>query len=92
MENNGMRTTIDMAGRVVIPAAVRDRMGLPPGTDAHIAVIRGSRSQGGVMVRKAAVAALLTTFVLAALVVVRAQAPAAQWDREPRRRPGISIA
>jgi hypothetical protein len=30
------------------------------------------------MVRKAAVAALLTTFVLAALVVVRAQAPAAQ--------------
>lgn len=30
------------------------------------------------MVRKAAVAALLTTFVLAALVVVRAQAPTAQ--------------
>ena len=30
------------------------------------------------MVRKAAVAALLTTFVLTALVVVRAQAPAAQ--------------
>ena len=30
------------------------------------------------MVRKAAVAALLTTFVLTALVVVRAQAPTSQ--------------
>lgn len=27
-----MRTTIDKAGRVVIPAAIRERMGLGPGT------------------------------------------------------------
>ena len=33
-----MRTTIDKAGRVVIPAAVRDRMGLTPGTELEIAV------------------------------------------------------
>jgi len=29
---NGMMTTIDKAGRVVIPAAVRERLGLLPGT------------------------------------------------------------
>ena len=27
-----MRTTIDKAGRVVVPAPVRDRLGLTPGT------------------------------------------------------------
>jgi AbrB family looped-hinge helix DNA binding protein len=31
-----MRTTIDKAGRVVIPAAVRDRAGLSPGTELEI--------------------------------------------------------
>lgn len=31
-----MRTTIDKAGRVVIPAAVRDRAGLTPGTALEI--------------------------------------------------------
>jgi AbrB family looped-hinge helix DNA binding protein len=31
-----MRTTIDKAGRVVIPAAVRDRAGLKPGTELEI--------------------------------------------------------
>lgn len=31
-----MRTTIDKAGRVVIPAAVRDRAGLTPGTELEI--------------------------------------------------------
>jgi AbrB family looped-hinge helix DNA binding protein len=33
-----MRTTIDKAGRVVIPAAIRERMGLLPGTELKISV------------------------------------------------------
>jgi AbrB family looped-hinge helix DNA binding protein len=31
-----MRTTIDKAGRLVIPAAIRDRAGLSPGTTIEI--------------------------------------------------------
>jgi AbrB family looped-hinge helix DNA binding protein len=31
-----MRTTIDKAGRVVIPAAIRDRAGLAPGAELEI--------------------------------------------------------
>ena len=33
-----MRTTIDKAGRVVIPAPIRDRAGLTPGTELEITV------------------------------------------------------
>ena len=33
-----MRTTIDKAGRVVIPSAVRERAGLTPGTALQITV------------------------------------------------------
>jgi AbrB family looped-hinge helix DNA binding protein len=33
-----MRTTIDKAGRVVIPAAIRDRAGLSAGTELEISV------------------------------------------------------
>lgn len=33
-----MRTTIDKAGRVVIPASVRDRLGLGPGTAIEVTV------------------------------------------------------
>jgi AbrB family looped-hinge helix DNA binding protein len=33
-----MRTTIDKAGRVVIPAGVRERAGLTPGTELAITV------------------------------------------------------
>ena len=33
-----MRTTIDKAGRVVIPAAVRTRAGLAPGTALDVSV------------------------------------------------------
>jgi AbrB family looped-hinge helix DNA binding protein len=33
-----MRTTIDKAGRVVIPAAARERAGLVPGTELRIIV------------------------------------------------------
>jgi len=31
-----MKTTIDKAGRVVIPAALRDRAGLRPGTEIDV--------------------------------------------------------
>ena len=31
-----MRTTIDKAGRVVIPAAIRDRAGLKPGAELEV--------------------------------------------------------
>jgi AbrB family looped-hinge helix DNA binding protein len=31
-----MKTTIDRAGRVVIPAAVRQRIGLDPGTELDV--------------------------------------------------------
>ena len=33
-----MRTTIDKAGRVVIPAAARERAGFTPGTELEITV------------------------------------------------------
>ena len=33
-----MRTTIDKAGRVVIPAAIRERGGLAPGTELEITI------------------------------------------------------
>ena len=33
-----MRTTIDKAGRVVIPAAARERAGLAPGTELRVSV------------------------------------------------------
>ena len=33
---DGMRTTIDKAGRVVIPAAIRLRAGLRPGTELEV--------------------------------------------------------
>ena len=35
---NTMRTTIDKAGRLVIPAAARDRLGLAPGTTLEVSV------------------------------------------------------
>jgi len=33
-----MRTTIDKAGRVVIPAPIRERMGLTPGAELQVTV------------------------------------------------------
>ena len=33
-----MKTTIDKAGRVVIPAAIRDRAGLKPGAELEVIV------------------------------------------------------
>lgn len=37
-QSNTMRTTIDKAGRVVIPASVRERSGFAPGTELEISV------------------------------------------------------
>ena len=37
-----MRTTIDKAGRVVIPAAVRAKVGLQPGAEIDVIVEEGS--------------------------------------------------
>ncbi len=39
--SNGMKTTIDRAGRVVIPKAIRDRAGLTPGSEVEIAEDNG---------------------------------------------------
>jgi AbrB family looped-hinge helix DNA binding protein len=33
-----MRTTIDRAGRVVIPASIRERAGLVPGTELDVSI------------------------------------------------------
>lgn len=38
---DAMRTTIDSAGRVVIPKAVRDAMGLAPGTPIDVTFVDG---------------------------------------------------
>ncbi len=35
---NGMKVSIDKAGRVVIPAAARSRLGLAPGSDLELEV------------------------------------------------------
>lgn len=37
-----MKTTIDKAGRVVIPAAIRARLGLKPGTELEVRVTDGA--------------------------------------------------
>ena len=42
-----MRTTIDKAGRVVIPAGIRDRVGLTAGSEIEITVDRGLLSLSG---------------------------------------------
>lgn len=39
---NGMTTTIDKAGRVVIPAIVRERLGLVPGTPLTVTADDGA--------------------------------------------------
>ena len=36
-----MKTTIDKAGRVVIPALIRERAGLPPGVEIDVRVSEG---------------------------------------------------
>ena len=41
-QGRGMRTTIDKAGRVVIPAAIRAKVGLQPGAEIDVLVEDGS--------------------------------------------------
>ena len=36
-----MRTTIDKAGRIVVPKAMRDELGLVPGSQLEIAAVDG---------------------------------------------------
>jgi AbrB family looped-hinge helix DNA binding protein len=38
---NGMKTTIDSAGRIVIPRDIRVAAGLEPGTPVEIAIVEG---------------------------------------------------
>ncbi len=39
---DGMKTTIDKAGRVVIPAPIRAQAGLSPGTELEVVLDEGS--------------------------------------------------
>jgi len=36
-----MRTTIDMAGRVVVPKPLRDQLGFAPGTELEVQAVDG---------------------------------------------------
>jgi AbrB family looped-hinge helix DNA binding protein len=36
-----MRTTIDVAGRVVVPKALRDQLGFTPGTELDVQAVDG---------------------------------------------------
>jgi AbrB family looped-hinge helix DNA binding protein len=38
---NGMQTTIDSAGRIVIPRGIREAAGLEPGTSVEVRVVDG---------------------------------------------------
>jgi AbrB family looped-hinge helix DNA binding protein len=39
--SNTMRTTIDAAGRVVIPKALREQLGFAPGTELDVQAVEG---------------------------------------------------
>jgi AbrB family looped-hinge helix DNA binding protein len=73
-----MRTTIDKAGRVVIPASVRDRAGFAPGTTLSIQV-----DEFGVRLERVAAGPRLVK--VGSRTVARATAPADE-------RPVIDIA
>lgn len=73
-----MRTTIDKAGRVVIPAAVRERAGMSPGTALEISV-----DEFGVRLERVALGTRLVK--VGRRTVARPTAPA-------DRRPNIDIA
>ena len=78
---NGMRTTIDKAGRVVIPALIRSRAGLAPGNDLDVTIVDGEiriqrlvpraklvRSRGRLVARPSIAQARLPDVDIAALV------------------------
>jgi AbrB family looped-hinge helix DNA binding protein len=73
-----MRTTIDKAGRVVIPAAIRERAGLVPGSELEI-----TEDELGVRLERVATGPRLVK--VGRRVVARPTAPA-------DNRPAIDIA
>jgi AbrB family looped-hinge helix DNA binding protein len=73
-----MRTTIDKAGRVVIPAAIRERAGLTPGAELRI-----SADDFGVRLERVARGPRLVK--VGRRLVARATAPAAA-------RPSLDVA
>jgi AbrB family looped-hinge helix DNA binding protein len=73
-----MRSTIDRAGRVVIPAAIRDRAGLTPGAELEI-----SEDELGVRLQRVAPGPKLVK--IGRRLVARPSAV-------PRERPAIDIA
>jgi AbrB family looped-hinge helix DNA binding protein len=73
-----MRSTIDKAGRVVIPAAIRDRAGLKPGTPLDISV-----DEFGVRIERVGPAPRLVR--IGKRLVARPTAP-------PEERPAIDVA
>jgi AbrB family looped-hinge helix DNA binding protein len=73
-----MRTTIDKAGRVVIPASVRERAGFEPGTTLAI-----SLDEFGVRLERVASGPRLVR--VGARLVARPVV-------EPRQRPNVDVA
>ena len=73
-----MRTTIDKAGRVVIPVAIRERAGLVPGAELEI-----SEQDGALRLERVAAGPRLVK--VGRRLVARPTAPAAE-------RPSIDIA
>jgi len=73
-----MKTTIDKAGRVVIPAAVRERAGLSPGAELEI-----TEDELGIRIERVAAGPRLVK--IGKRLVARPTAPAAS-------RPSLDIA
>ncbi len=73
-----MRTTIDKAGRVVIPAAIRDRAGMTPGAELEV-----SEDERGIRIERIATGPRLVK--VGRRLVARPTAAAAE-------RPSIDIA
>lgn len=73
-----MKTTIDRAGRVVIPAAIRDRIGLTAGTEIEI-----TPDETGVRLERVAPRPRLVR--VGRRLVARPTAP-------PARRPSVDVA
>jgi AbrB family looped-hinge helix DNA binding protein len=73
-----MKTTIDRAGRVVIPAAVRERAGLSPGAELEI-----TEDELGIRIERVAAGPRLVK--IGKRLVARPTAPAAS-------RPSLDIA
>jgi AbrB family looped-hinge helix DNA binding protein len=73
-----MRTTIDKAGRIVVPAAIRERAGLTPGAAVELTL-----DESGVRIQRVAPGPRLVR--IGKRMVARPTAPAAD-------RPSIDVA